>query len=298
MASPLRPGEYVATLDGLKIGYRIAGRGPVLMVQPPGWGPGAALYEASFAPLEESFTLVYHDPRGSGGSEHPSDADTLNVGQYADDLEALRAHLGIERFALIGHSHGGLVALWYAIHHPDRVTHLVPVSAQLIGPLEPVDEPEDVLPTLLEDRAFAEAFRVLQHEIGDAMMASPDDAAFTGVLARMAPLYFRDQRHTYLLTDFLASHRLPARTVRETSMRDGAFAVTERAREVRAPTLMLNGRYDLLCPAWAGRALAAAIPGAKALTFGRSAHFPWVEEPDAFFGAVRSFLAPALATRQ
>lgn len=298
MTHALRNGEYVATLNGLKIRYRIAGRGPVLMVQPPGWGPGAALYEATFGPLEERFTVVYHDPRGSGGSEHPVDPETLDVAQYAADLDALRAHLGLERVALVGHSHGGLIALWYAIHYPERVTHLMPLCAQLVGHLHPLEEPEDVVPELAKDPEYARGLAVLEREVGDAMMGSASDEAFGDVLSRMAPIYFKDQRHAHLLTDFLAANKLSARTVRETSMRDGSFGVTSRAKEIRARTLFLSGRYDILCPPWGHRALAATMRDAQVRTFERSAHFPWVEEPDAFFAAVSAFLAEAPVARQ
>lgn len=298
MNPTLRHGEYAATLNGLKIRYRIAGQGPVLMVQPPGWGPGSAIYEATFRPLEESFTLVYHDPRGSGGSEHPADPDTLNVAQYAADLEALRAHLGIERFALLGHSHGGLIALWYAIHHPSRVTHLVPVASQLVGPLEPVGKVEDVVAARSGDAAFVRGLRVLQEEAGEAIMGAPTDATITDVLTRMAPIYFKDQRHARILTEFLAANTLSARTIRETSIRDREYPVTERAAEIRVPTLVIAGAYDILCPAWALRSLAHTIPGARVVVFEKSAHFPWVEEPQAFFETVRAFTAPAVITRQ
>lgn len=293
----LRPGEYIATLNGVKLRYKIAGRGPVLMVQPPGWGVGSGLYERSFGPLEEDFTLVYHDPRGSGGSEHPADEDTLNVGQYAEDLDALRAHLGVADFALIGHSHGGLIALWYAMRHPGRVRRLMPLAAQIVGRVESDEAPEDVVAELARDPEYARGLEVLQTEIGPAMMGSPTDAAFGDVLGRMAPIYFKDQRHAHFLTDFVAANKLPARTVRETSLRDGDFPVARHARDITSPTLFLSGRYDILCPPIVHRALAATMPDARVETFQQSAHFPWIEEPHAFFAAVRSFLAPTLAPR-
>lgn len=278
------------------IRYRVAGRGPVLFVQPPGWGVGAAIYEQTFGPLEEDFTLVYHDPRGSGGSGHPDDPDTLNVAQYAADLDALRAHLGLDRIAVVGHSHGGLIALHYAIHYAIRVSHLLPLAAQLVGRLDGVEDDEDFVTELCRDPAFALALRALHEGAGEAIL-SGDDATATAFLRRIGPVYFKDQRHASTLEAFLRAHPVPGRTLRETSMRDGGFPVTERAREIRARTLVLAGRYDVLCPAAGLRALAREIPDARLAVFDGSAHFPWLEEPDAFFAAVRSFLLAEAAPR-
>lgn len=241
--------------------------------------------------------MVYHDPRGSGGSEAPLDPGTLNVAQYAADLDALRAHLGLERFALIGHSHGGLISLHYAIHYPGRVTHLMPVAAQLVGHL-PTLEADDVVPELCKDPAFARALQTFQEGVGAIITGELSDDEATAFMRRVVPIYFKDQRHAAILHDFLAHHKLSARTMRETSLRDGGFPVMDRAQEILAPTLVLAGKYDILCPSSGENALARAIPGAKLALFEKSAHFPWVEEADAFFDTVRGFLAPELAARQ
>jgi proline iminopeptidase len=87
-------GGHTFNNDGLRLRCKVAGSGPVLIVQPPGWGIGAALYENTFAPLERNFTVIYHDPRGSGQSESPADPQEMNVGAFVEDLEALRKHLG------------------------------------------------------------------------------------------------------------------------------------------------------------------------------------------------------------
>src|SRR5262249_57388035 len=68
------------------------------------------------------FECIVVDPRGTGGSAL---ADTYAAGEYVADLEQLRAELGVEQFDLLGHSHGGFVAMEYAATHPERVRRLV-----------------------------------------------------------------------------------------------------------------------------------------------------------------------------
>ena len=64
----LSPGEHFATVNGVRLWYRVAGHGPVLVIQAPGWGPTSALLQRFLVPLERNLTVVYFDPRGSGKS--------------------------------------------------------------------------------------------------------------------------------------------------------------------------------------------------------------------------------------
>src|ERR671936_3145862 len=117
----------LTTADGRSLGYRRSGSGPTLVCH--GGGPGfSALYLGNLAELDEQLELVALDPRGTGGSDRPADARAYTIDDYATDLEELRAHLGLERINLLGHSHGGVVALDYAARFPDRVERLVLAS--------------------------------------------------------------------------------------------------------------------------------------------------------------------------
>jgi pimeloyl-ACP methyl ester carboxylesterase len=214
------------------------------------------------------------------------------VGAFVEDLEALRAHLGLDRFALIGHSHGGFLALHYALRHPDRVTHLVALDAQLIGigrhPSErdaQADTPE--LAAALDHLDAAGGF--------GAMFDMTTDAEVTAFMRRAVPVYFKEARHGAALERLFAARDLPLRTMQAVSATDGEFPLGEGLRALRVPTLVVNGRYDLLCPPSGGRTLAETIPGARRVVFEESAHFPWLEEPARFFDVVGAFLAAPVA---
>ena len=57
------------------------------------------------------------------------DATTVNLDTYVSDVEALRAHLQIDKWVVLGHSWGGMLAMAYAARHPDRVRALVLVAS-------------------------------------------------------------------------------------------------------------------------------------------------------------------------
>jgi len=283
---PIPRGERTLDIDGRKLRYRVAGSGSVLMIQAPGWGIGCSLYESGLAPLERNFTVVYHDPQGSGGSDSPSDPKDMNVGSFVDDLEALRRHLGVERFALMGHSHGGLIAMNYALRYSHYLSHLIPLDAQL-GVAEPVEDVQRTLPALARDPRFAKAA---------AIFASPwkldTDEDLRELLRDVLPLYFFDPEGEpcKAAQRLLGNAQVSVAAMKATSESDGRFLVREKLGEIRAQTLVLVGRHDFICSPTQAKAIQDGISGATGVAFENSGHMPWAEEPGLFFSTVTRFV--------
>ena len=119
--------EQLTTRDGRTLAYRRIGSGPTLVCHPG--GPGfSSLYLGDLAGLGQELELVLLDPRGTGGSDPAARPRAYAIADYVADVEELREHLGLERLLLLGHSHGGVVAIEYAATHPDRVERLILAS--------------------------------------------------------------------------------------------------------------------------------------------------------------------------
>jgi len=105
-ASPaaLRPGDHRAPIHGATIAYHVFGSGPVVMVHPG--GPGIEWSFVRMPRLEKFATVVYIEPIGTGASTRLTDPRGYTMDRYVSDVEGLRAHLGLETFVLLGHSHG------------------------------------------------------------------------------------------------------------------------------------------------------------------------------------------------
>ena len=288
-------GEHTLQVNGLELWYKVTGEGPVLIVQPPGWGIGAEVYEQTFKPLESQFTIIYYDTRGSGKSQVPTNAEEINVGVIVEDLEALRLHLGLDSFALIGHSHGGLIALNYALKYQQYLSHLLPLDSQLVGHLEHGQnahrEEQRILSELVKDAAFAEAMNFF-HAAGGfgALFQMKSDAEFSAFLARIMPLYLKNSRHAPNLQEYVKTHKLPLAALIATALSDERFPVADGLKTINVPTLVLNGRYDIFCSAARAQIVHEHIKGSKLMVFENSGHFPWVEEPDIFFSHVTDFI--------
>lgn len=282
----ITPGENMLKSNGLDLRYRVTGRGPALMVQPPGWGIGAGLYEQTLQPLEREFTVIYHDPRGSGRSGAPDDPDDINVGCFVDDLEALRVHLGLESFALMGHSHGGFIALNYALRYPQHLSHLVALDAQL-GIAEPGEDMQRTLPELARDPRLTEAAGAFS---GPMKLTSDHDVS--SLLDCVAPLYFRDPEGegVSLFREYVRTTRIPLATSQAAGASDGRFLVRDRLDALEVPTLVLVGRHDFICSPVQAQLIHQGIRNSRLRIFEDSGHMPWIDEPDLFFESVTSFL--------
>lgn len=116
-----------ASYDGTRLAYTEVGSGPRLVCLPGGPGRASAYLE-DLGGLSRERTLVLLDSRATGRSEVPTDPATLRFDRLADDVEALRVHLGQEQLDLLAHSAGTVVAQVWASAHPDRVRSLVLVT--------------------------------------------------------------------------------------------------------------------------------------------------------------------------
>src|SRR5215211_5477642 len=126
---PAREG-YVDAGVGVRLFYRIVGAGQDTVVVLHG-GPGFSMsyLAADLETLAARHVLIFYDQRGTGRSTLVTDSTSLDGQRFAEDLEAVRTHFGVQRLTLLGHSWGGGVAALYASRYPERVGRLLLVDA-------------------------------------------------------------------------------------------------------------------------------------------------------------------------
>jgi pimeloyl-ACP methyl ester carboxylesterase len=281
------PGEHLAKLDGVDIHYRIEGHGPLLVIQVPGWGIGTEYLEKGLAPLQQQFTVLSYDPRGTGRSTPVSASAHLGNKDLADDLEQLRAYLGLDTMDLVSHSNGSAIAILYAELHPVHVRKLVLIGAQLLGYRgdKGPDEVAEIARRKTEP-LFAEYV---------ARMKEPDpqdDAEFTRQFKGYAGYFFYDPARD--VPTLLSVMTQPM----SVSMYK-AFLESPPAKDappladlgnITARTLVLDGRQDPVCPLAESERIHAGIAGSELVAIDKAGHFPWIEQREVFFAAVGRFL--------
>jgi pimeloyl-ACP methyl ester carboxylesterase len=274
--------------DGTGLAFRLAGAGgapPVVCL--PGGPMRAGAYLGDLGGLTAHRRTAVLDLRGTGESEEPGDPATYRCDRQVEDVEALRKHLGLERFDLLGHSAGASLAVRYAARYPDRLRRLALIapSPRAVGFELPV----------------AERRRIVARRAGAPWFASAA-AAYEAIAARtatgadwaaMAPLYYgrwdaAARRHQ--ATEPGQRNGAAARIYNS----DGAFEpeVTRAALgAVTAPVLVLAGELDWIVSPAVAADFAALFPDGRVVVLPGVAHYPWVDDASAFVAAVNGFLA-------
>jgi proline iminopeptidase len=251
-------------------------------------GPGLdhTMLGSYLDPLGDLCRLLLVDERATGRSE-PSAPETWTIERQAADVEALAAAMGLDRYAVLGHSYGAFLALQHAVDFPGRpaatiVSSGLPDARYLEGvqreleAFEPVELREQVTSSWAR-----EAEAQTQEEVAS-------------LLADQMPFHFADPRDPRI--DDLAAAMSDAvygpEVLRAAATGDyGHIAVEDRLGEVTHPVLVLAGRHDRTCSVVAAEAMAAGLPDSELVVFERSGHMTFVEENEAYLAAVRGFLS-------
>ncbi|MGE5273466.1 MAG: alpha/beta fold hydrolase [Verrucomicrobiota bacterium] len=279
--------ESFRTADGRTLSYRREGAGPVLVCHPG--GPGfSSRYFGDLAGLGESFTLILLNPRGSEGSDRPPDSRAYETADYVSDVDELRAHLGLERMLLLGHSHGGVVAAAYAAAHPDRVEMLVLASTLARFGEEHRTMMEAGMEAKADEPWYADAQAALEDEQAGRFETDEELAA---LCMRELPFYFSrygDPEQAYI--DTLRGEVPVADAL--LLFNDEIFTTFDLRPDlpkIAAPTLVIAGEDDFITgPACA--ADFAAIPVQKTVLVPGCGHFIFIEKRDRFREETTSFL--------
>lgn len=296
-AGALSIGEHEATIRGVRIRYRVAGKwdgrsAPVVFLA---GGPGGNSY--TFAKiagphLEPDQLMVYYDQRGTGRSERPASGDYA-ISTLVDDIEGLREHLGVPRLALIGHSFAAILTLEYAARYPDRTAAAVVAGALWNAPLSCREQAEQIAANHPDTyRAMMEAGEPSDGEICERVFR-----AFRGAE--------RERFNEENMFPTPAARDLLNRTEAESGLRNTgelssavfrqgllqyAFAGGPR---VKAPVLVVGGEKDYAAGPRTQRALAQRLPNGRFLEYPGLGHWMFLEDSQRFANDVSAFLRAA-----
>lgn len=276
------------TVDGQRIGYVTAGNPsapPVMMVH--GWLSHARTWRQTLDALQDSCYCVAVDLLGHGFSDKPRDGDYSIPAQAARVLRLADA-LGLDRFACIGHSMGGMIGLYIAsTAAPERITRLVDVSGVANGRLSPyvrrlltpIYATGAVFPSIWAFSRVAMRWRWYAYIYDRALYADPRRS--------FQPVESEDRQMA-----LMPGNEVPA-------YRDlqaiAALDLTDTLARVQAPTLVLFGKYDATVPLENAHLAHSRIPNSRLMLLDECGHVPMTEQTQAYLDAVRAFLAESTA---
>jgi pimeloyl-ACP methyl ester carboxylesterase len=272
--------RFCMTVEGARLAYATMGEGPPL-VKAANWLSHldydwqSSVWRHWLVELSNRFRLVRYDERGCGLSDW--DVPEFSFEAWVRDLEAVVDAAGLDRFALLGISQGGPVAIAYAVRHPERVSRLVLLGAFAQGRRKRARRPEDL--DLVEAR-------INLVRVG---WGRPDPQYRQMFLSRFLPEGTQDEwREFDELQRRSTSPENAWRFVQEFADID----VSDLAAKVSAPTLIACARREPDEMFEQSRVLASLIPNGRLVPLDSANHLlperdpAWTQflaELDAFF---------------
>jgi proline iminopeptidase len=237
----------------------------------------------------------YYDQLGCGFSDTPNDDSLWTLERYREEVEQVRAALGLERFILYGHSWGGMLGMEYALRHSQHLAGLI-ISNMTASVAEYVKYAE-VLLSRLPPAARA---TIARHR------ASGDYDAPDYQKVLMKEVY---ARHVCRLNPWPEPVQRSLRTMNAKiyNIMQGPdefnivgnfkhWDIWDRLHQIEVPTLLIGARYDEMSPEQITR-MSKLIPNSRLAICEHASHMAMYDDQRAYFGAMLPFLHDAYAHR-
>jgi proline iminopeptidase len=232
--------------------------------------------------LSDSFRLIYYDQRGRGRSARNVQPEEVSIRSDVEDIEALREYFQLEAVVLLGHSWGGLLALEYAIRHPDRVSRLILLNA---APASAEDYKLLRQARLQRSGDDIETLKVIRTEVS-YQQGDPDAVAayyrihFRAALRKPEHLeqIIQRLRSSFTNEGILNARKIEERLVNETWLLS-RYNLLPYLKRLNIPTLIMHGDHDFI-PVECATHIAQVIPGARFVLLNGCGHFSYLECPD------------------
>jgi proline iminopeptidase len=264
--------------DGVGLHVEELGEGQPLIVLHGGPGVDHTMFRPYLDPLAEDFRLLYLDERGQGRSDRV-DPRTLSLEVFAQDVDRLAEALGLETFALLGHSFGAIIATFHAIELGTAERYVISGGGDSSEALE-----ADVAASLAalgeEGQAIAESWEREKTVETDEELAELMRVQWPFHFAGTPPPGYGEET---VFSPEVLRHFADAGY--------GAFDFVPDLRRVDRPVLVIVGEHDRTTTPRAAHVLAEGIPDSELVVLEGAGHMSFVEAPGAYLAAVQGFLS-------
>jgi proline iminopeptidase len=278
-AAPAIAREGLVTADdGARLHYHVLGAGRPTVIVPAG-----LFLERDLARLARGRTVVFYDMRGRGRSAPVNDSARVSIDLDVSDLDAVRRHIGVERFVPLGWSYLGMMVMRYAAAHPERVERIVQIGpvSRVFGTRYPDSLVARDATPVTDSAAYAELLRLRTEGLAARDPHADCEREYRVLRGRLVG----DQRLAPRVPDLCdLTNEWPMHLDRHqrwifTSFARAEAPSWERFAAVTVPVLTIHGTQDRNAPYGGGREWAAHLPNGRLLTVRGAAHMSWLDAP-------------------
>lgn len=254
-------------VNDINIYYEIHGEGfPYVMIMAMAgdvnwWTP--EIIEAS----SQNFKTIIFDNRGTGQTDEPAIDYSMKL--FADDTVGLMDALNIEKAHILGVCMGGLIAQEIALTYPDRVERLI-LGCTHCGGSKQIPPSNKIIRKMMSPKKM-----------------TPDDfisLSFTEDFIKDNPGFIESYKQLMLKTPISSD------SFQRQKQAIMGFSSGMRLKKIKAPTLIIHGKEDVIVPPGNAEILLKRIPGAKLIMLDNVAHFLFQPNPERVHNAINDFL--------
>jgi proline iminopeptidase len=276
------PLEGYVPVDKAQLYYRDIGQGQPLIVLHGGPDFNHNYLRPDLDLLSVSFRLIYYDQRGRGKSVENVRPEDVSIQSEIRDLESLRQYFGLETVAVLGHSWGGVLAMEYAIHYPNHVSHLILMNTAPASH----DDWTLFLQELSKSRAPGDGEKMKAIAATAKYKEGDLEAETEYNRLHFKPTLRQPEQLERLVQSMMSGSTkegiVRARTIggqlydKTWSLND--YNLLPKLERLSIPSLVLHGDYDFI-PVECAAHIAQAIPGARYVVLQDCGHFSYLECP-------------------
>lgn len=246
--------------DDIELYYIEKGKGsPMVFVH--GWMDDHSVWDSQMEYFSKNHRVIAYDQRGHGRSDKPEKGYSIKT--LSDDLNYITKTLNIEQFTLVGHSLGGMVAMVFALKHPEHVSKLVLVSTGA--------KTHTALRIMLSVLIQALPYNIFADGSVNFKYYKPSKR----IKAEAMEMALRTPKYA-------ACESLKEFTIN--------YDIRDRVSNIKVPTLIIVGEQDTSTPLYLSRYLRSEIEGSKLAIIKESKHMPMIERAAVVNGVIDGFL--------
>ncbi len=277
--------ELRVPVAGTSLYVRTIGRGQRTIVLHGGPDFDQAYLLPELDRLQDVLQLIYYDQRGRGRSADNVRASDVTIASELADLDAVRRHFDLDSMIILGHSWGAVLALEYALRHPNRVSSLILMNPAPVSTVGFAHLRESYVAALGPDME-----RQRQIAASAAYQAADPQTVADRYRIHFRHALVRPEHYEALLDRMRAQfiHQgndgiLRARAVEDQLMRDtwqrADYDLLPKLRALQIPTLVVTGKQDFI-PVAIAEEIAESLPNARFTAVDKCGHFAYLECPD------------------
>lgn len=278
--------EGTKQINNVRLYYKVMGKGKTIVILHGGPGMNHTYFLPHMGWLAHYYELIFYDQRACGRSSGVIDSESLTLDNYVEDLEGIRKAFNLDKMNVMGHSFGGLLAMYYGIMYPENLGSLILVDSA------PASSKLNVKYMKSKEICMTDGDRITVEKIIQSEGFADRKSLLIEELFRISEkVNFYDQ--SLIDSFFLKFNEKAAKNVFFINVlmrRDIVnYDIHESLSKIECPTLIIHGDHDTV-PLEAAQKIHQHIKNSHYVIFKNCGHYPFIESPAEFFRTVKDFL--------